>query len=510
MAVLALLSVAIVALVGGSVTPNAACHFLGSRHARIVSTCNEGLCVDLGRDPNGAFGHVDSGLPVVTCDAAMRSVHELLGEQPREALDELSSDPAREILEFLRNSILIDLNLLSLGLNTARTDFTDSLGVLDSWMLRITARDWQRWETEGVPRVVASAEWQSLRDVYERVLRTSITSSWVHAAHRDGLNAAIGFYFDFLAFMGRHMVSRSVVRHMREVVAHTKPVHRLPDFREQEAPGSAGVPTSAQGLVGLSQCIEGLTRGSESKTERLRFALKGWKDRSVSAAQAMIGQQIRGSLCPVLPRVVSNFRDQLNRMDHVTLGVTLIDMCRSHLALAQLRDARQTLARLAYTGDSSVVREGRDLDFLYNDALPWGLGMSAPNASPAELREIVMNVMDDFLASRIPLSSERAARAFGRAIGLAVLQEVDISHIPIRASMVRLLHPRVRMELESFAELRALLGDFPLACFAALATGVNEVLTPGGQWMFSNDEWTALFVPGYGGVVGDFEEVFYT
>jgi hypothetical protein len=247
--------------------------------------------------------------------------------------------------------------------------------------------------------------------------------------------------------------------------------------------------------------------------------MKGWTQDSESAAQAMIGHQIRGSLCPILPQLVASFHVQPNRIDLVTLGVTLIDMCRSHLDGASLRDARQSLARLVFVSDSPVIRMGRDIEFLYNDSLTWGLVMNAQSASRSELTGTVTSVLADLLSERLlpdaaagqlVLADDRDARALGRAIGLAILHEVEISHIPMHTSLVRLLHPRVRMELESFAELRALLGDFPLACFAALATGVNEVLTPGGQWMFSNDEWTALFVPGYGGVVGDFEEVFYT
>lgn len=291
--------------VQGAVYTSEACHVLGARFAHIVSTCEFGWCVNLGRDVHGAFGPLEAGLPRVSCEAAVRHVDEFLHEQRYEEPLEVTEDPAEQLLEFIQTRLLVDLELISLGLDTSRDGFIQSMGALDAWMLRVAAQDWTQWTSRVLARVVTSEEWKALHELFANILRLSITGTWLQAGRRDALSSAIRFYFDFVSLMGRHLVSPGAVWQMHIAIAHREPIHRLSDSRDREVPWSSGVPSSVNGLVRLSLYIEELASGALNHTEWLRLVLKGWRDdRSASAAQAMIGDAFRIRLPTRCPRFV--------------------------------------------------------------------------------------------------------------------------------------------------------------------------------------------------------------
>ena len=64
-----------------SVAPNDACHFLGARFAKTGSVCSDGVCLNIGRAPDGSFSSVSKASAIVTCDAAVADVHTRTGDQ---------------------------------------------------------------------------------------------------------------------------------------------------------------------------------------------------------------------------------------------------------------------------------------------------------------------------------------------------------------------------------------------------------------------------------------------
>jgi hypothetical protein len=144
------------------------------------------------------------GMPIVHCEAAVGYMQQFLNEQPR-SLDESARESADQVIEFIGNSLLVPLEMLALGTNTSLNGFVEAAGVFDTWTLRKAANDWTHWSTIVVPRVRASEQWRSKRNVYSNLVRLMITSSWLHVDQRNALNAAIHFFFDFAAIMGSHL-----------------------------------------------------------------------------------------------------------------------------------------------------------------------------------------------------------------------------------------------------------------------------------------------------------------
>jgi hypothetical protein len=180
-------------------------------------------------------------------------------------------------------------------------------------------------------------------------------------------------------------------------------------------------------------------------------------------------------------------------MDHVALGVTLIDMCRAELPIALLKQARQRLARFVYPSGRRVLPIGTE--FLFNDSYLWGLGLHVPGASHTELAEMTTDIVRAFRASSVSpdVGEGIVGRAYGRAIGLAILHGGDLRVVNVDARLARFLHPRALVEVETVDELEAQVGGYSLALFFGMATGVDDCLSPGGMWMYSEEEWAALF-----------------
>ena len=173
--------------------------------------------------------------------------------------------------------------------------------------------------------------------------------------------------------------------------------------------------------------------------------------------------------------------------------VTLIDMCRAELPIALLKEARQTIARLLFRSGQRVVPSGTR--FLLNDSYLWGLGLHVPGASHTELAEMTTDIVRAFRASSVSpdVGEGIVGRAYGRAIGLAILHGGDLRFLNVDARLARLLHPRARMQVRTVEELEAHLGGHSLGLFFGMTTGVDDCLSPGGMWMFSDDDWEALF-----------------
>lgn len=489
-----------------SITGNQACHYLGSRFAHTVSSCSQSFCVDMGRRASGMFAPFGAEFPTVSCDAAVGYMLQILADVTP-AVHGSGRDSAEEMLEFIDKSLLAELELLALGGDTSRGSFVESAGVFDAWTLQKAATDWESWSDIVVPRILASGQWLAMRNVYSALAGLLITSSWLYVEQRRALNAAIRFHFDFVALMGHHLLPHSLVKFMRGAVAHAHLEHRQSDSRDYRSRQQYGVPSCPHKVVELSRYIDDFARGVDVDTERLRRLMKGWSTRPNSAAQALIGDQIRSSLCRILPRVISQFQTHKHRLEHVTLGVTLIDICRPLLPKALLRIARNELASLYHSTRRGVVRDGRDVRFLYNDSLHWGMGLESEQASPAELSVSVASVLEDFLAHQtLPSSASgtrelvlgtddlELARAFGRAVGLSILHAVELPPLGISASVARLLHPRDRINIRSMRSMHNRLDGLPINIFTAVSAGINESLGPGGVYMFSEDEWVRLFV----------------
>lgn len=99
---------------------NHACHFAGARFARIVSTCEEGVCTGLTRHGTGQFEQTSGDeAELVSCDDARESVYEFLAASgvPLRRPKRFGRDhrDAPELLELLRVSVVPLLEPLSFG-----------------------------------------------------------------------------------------------------------------------------------------------------------------------------------------------------------------------------------------------------------------------------------------------------------------------------------------------------------------------------------------------------------
>lgn len=489
----------------GTFTGPEACHFLGSRFAHRFSTCRQGICSGIGRDQSGMFAPYVADLPVITCEAAVEEMQVFLSETLLESsvsrIEGNQVDPAGEILEFLRQTLLPGMRIVTLGIDPSAGNFIDFAEGYDSWTLRLAASDWAAWSSTIAPRIVASDQWVGMHNIYATLMRMLLTDSMLASGQRKSLFAVLSFYFDFVALMGRHLVPDESVRSMGYAVVHTQPAHRQLGHRDARFGYSLGVPSTASDIVVLSKYIDQLADRAVTDTHQLRWFFKGWEANSNSAAHAIIGDQIRGSICPILDRFVSFFANQVNRIDHVSLGVTLIDLCRGSVPLARLQSSRRALATLVFGHNHGVIRWGRNVEFLYNDSMSWGNGL---HGEAEDLRVLAATLLEDFLLVQITNSAQSGeganlvkgvemATALGRAVGLAIRHGADVKFLPVAPSVARLLHPRIRARVGSMNEMRAHLHGMSLESFVALAGGVEEALGPGGIYMFSNDAWIALF-----------------
>lgn len=489
-----LLHAGVVLCAASIVTPDAACHFIGSKSAKSFSVCADGFCRNIRRDSH------EQAPQLVTCDEAIDEFVKLqtLRSSPVGKTRPSGEVTATKIVEFLDQWILPHLELLELGLNVSGSRFANSASTLDEWTLREASNDWVTWTNVIAPQVTSSSAWTELRSVYIGILALSRKTSYLDREQDDWLTEALLYYFDLVALFGKHLFDEPLVVHVGRLVQHRlhSPV--------------VGVPAAPADIVSLASVVDRVGSGDsrDSDLVRLSLLLHGWEPAVPSAAQALIAQHMAWSLCPFLQHVFASFNSLRNPPAHIKIGVSLIDICLRITSL-DLMGAKQMLAAVLHQQFSPVVAPpaGDPADFLKDDSLPWGLGLFSVSESSEMNSFTARSILNDFISYNVPevaevglgsfplnrLRAKGMGRAFGRAMGLCIIHDAGIGFLRIPKRFARLLHLEVRKRLRTKTQLLLILGSTHIEVLSTVRSGLEETLGPAGFYLYSEARWMDLF-----------------
>lgn len=488
-------------------TGDQACFLLGYRFAHAASACVEGLCSNI---LETRTGHIvpspGTGYPIA-CASAVGTANDFLRDH--------SSTCCRRdhAAQLARSEVIPSLKLLVFGASVPSIALLAGLEKLDEWALREAARDWRQWRSVTVPAFFESPVGESLIEVVQIILARWQRASMLPNGANTSMVAVVQFVFDFTAITGRRIVPDVVAESLSDSIAAQPhmygPDHRLGVRVSFTVPVS--VPVDTEALIEISRDIEYLSTVSAGPTmhalNRLAILVSQW---TLSSSQALLAEQIRSSLCSSL---VTPFRlaatERVGSMRLIKTCVTLIDFCSGFAPLAALESARDVVASILHPADGGLsVASDNALAALSNDAQPWPLGLSRrlsvsqQRVAAAEILRTVLRAVaifvraEDLMFHRIVFlsTSFAAARALGRAIGLALLYGAGLAHWRLQPAVVQLLHARQRPLLaDSMACITTAIGTEHVAQFLQMAFGVDDVLSPGGHEIFTTTEWSRRF-----------------
>lgn len=497
------------------VTPDAACHFIGSRFAKVASVCHHGVCTSIRRDKDGTFSIRQPESEPVTCEAAVKEFLDFLSKRkPRVRKERATQEmTVNKIRRYVDESIVPALDQMNDGLDSSSERFAEAAATFDEWTLRLASDDWGSWSESIVPLVTNSSEWKEMEIAYLRLHMLWMGSSYLDHQQEDWLTTALLFYFDFVALFGKHLFEAHYVARIGLAVYNAVPWYRRLDSREAKSKLSAGVPATPADIVSLAGSIDRVSRGETRDADLIRLALlfKAWQDDVPSASRAMIEHQISNSVCPDLKAVVASFRVLPGQQEQIKVGIALVDFCHGVVPRADLRVAVRALASIQYQTETPMLPPfaGQVVEFLRNDTLPWGLGLHIDEQWPLSRIFTATSLLEDFITTVVPqaragrtdrfplnaFAKSGHARAFGRAVGLCITHESDVGGLPIPAAVAQLFHPRFRLDVLSKDDFYSRLDSTHVDVFFAVQAGIEESLGPGGFYLYSQDEWIALFKP---------------
>lgn len=469
--------VAAAGIVSSDVSGDAACHFVGSRFANSESVCNDGVCSKIGRRSAGIDSDVFGDVEAITCDTAVAEMRSVFNAQRVAWTDSPPAD-AHILLAWLADIVVPALESWALGLGVTKFHFYNHAAHFDALTLQMASADWEHWSEIIVPRVTSSSEWHAVQRAYRMMLRVAREASYLD--HHPWLTQVLLFYFDLVALFGAHSLASAEITGLRDATLHADPVYRRRHASERSSVRELLV-TSPTGIIQLSKSIErfGSHASNDEDLIRLELGLRGWEAERFSSSRAIIEDQITWSLCPDLARVFEALRSRGGRTDQRKVGVTLIDFCHQRVPQLYLLEAQSTLALILNDDDFDAPFRGEHagtpasvlLDDFLRDMFPTGLGWE----------EFPLNALGG------------SAREFGRLVGFCIIEGADISFLRVSAGVADMLHPRLRKRMTTIEALKAHLGGTSVEVFNNFLYGVEEVMNPGGFFLFSPDEWLALF-----------------
>jgi hypothetical protein len=416
---------------------------------------------------------------------------------------------APELLELLRVSVvplLEPLSFGSIGTEQPLSGFKRS----DDRALVLVTSSFRHWREETAPVLLRDPLIEEIRNLFEHVFYTGRQRSLGYATLRARVQTAIHFYFDLAALLGHHFLNPQAIESGSSIVRNSEPGYRAVTRWEMYAGLSwQGVPTETSALLSVSVTIDRLADLAAEPVAQDLWVLfrliSGLYEQTPSSQLALIQDQITSSLCPNLDRFIDNlsrsWRPVTTTM--VTLAASLVEGCQGRSPMAARRQTRRAIVRWVLRGEGvqPECRPGVPAHaFLSREDLTWSLGL--PESQKAEAARLLA----EFTFSRIQWMAKESfrvmtpknsfpsdAKALGRALGLAILHEVDLSPLRIHPHVVEILHPTFRVSIPTISHLVSAVFPASAEFVLMVAIGIEDVLGFGGFEMFSDEEWMALF-----------------
>lgn len=491
-----------------TLTGDDACHFVGSRFVRTSSTCVSGVCVGLMKRESGTYARHLPGNPAVTCMDARSDVMEFLVESKSPDIHTKSAD-AQEVIDQFAETVVPILEELAFGIQLERDVVTWALFKFDRFVLTLAAENFQEWRESCVAAVWTSDPLLRMSDLMKRIVSTGLTRSLTYFELRRSLHSAIYFYFDLAALLGTHFLDPSIVVLASRTVFDTDSGYRRLTRREfHPSPTPIGLPETAEEVLILSSALERMLPHYRNHLladlEVVYYLLVGWLETPESSCKGLMQDQIESAICPQLPRIFRRISSSHARSDSLLrLTGALIEVCRPVISMEARLEARAVLA--LWDHESRGV--GIPVDVTLSSTTPylWDLGFSI--AEPVSARVRAQSLLSGLLGRKVvPVkkadnrvtvgfrdNDPMTPRAFGRALGLAIIHDVDIKFLRLDATVVKMLHPRFRVSAGRLADVAADIAPMTPEMLFHVNGGLEEVLGHGGHEVFSCDEWLALF-----------------
>lgn len=478
-----------------------ACHFLGARFARTVSSCDAGVCVGVTRLPSGRYSSSFAlGGSAVACGEAQLRFGEFLGAGSRWLGDR------QELLYESRSTVLPFLTLLAFG-SASDAEQVESLCRFEESARKVAADDMHEWRMFVAPFLLESTEIAQARQLFVFILHAAQNRPFTHGSLVPLLQAGLHFYFDIAALLGHHFLAPDSVEAASRIVQSSVPRYRpLGCWEAGAGVGWEGVPTDAHRVVSLSSAIDRLgdlsANVSDADVSAISQLLIGWRGDAVSSTKTLLSYQVRASLCwsltEVAAKLVASNADQL--------AISLLDLCRPVLSVSKLVEVHDVLttrlARASPPGGSAAALLG-------TSDLASSLGRPGAPVGPIAGR-IERTLLGDIPASKVEwiltprgrlvrfaANAAEKARAFGRALGRRILHGAGLQTLHLHPDLARWLHPRIRMSICDLAHVRATIAPTTLEELLYISWGLGEVLGPGGFEIYSNHNWMLLITSTY-------------
>ena len=419
-----------------------------------------------------------------------------------------------ELMRLLRTEVIPILERLELGAFIAPATLDATLRKFEERARVLAARNFQEWQETTVPVLLASPEILEVTRLTSQLMARLVESPLTFASIRDSQGTAIHFYFDIAALLGQITLRPQIVPAALMLLRRSIPRYRAIDARERYAPLEwRGVPSDVATALLVAGAVERVAdpNGVFLKEDftLLLHLLSGWELSPASAAKVLLREQIETGLCPQLSGLVARLPVGPRFSQSILLVVvSLLDLCRPYMLMARRTQVREGILR-RLIGDDAGIPDSRGVsavDFLLNESTLWYAGFS-PSTSVSRRYVIAEKALRDFIAARVTWSP-KAGRlvvprflggagkdpvGFGRALGLAIVEGVNLHSLNLDIALIGFMHPSIRVSAPDLDEVRGLIAPTTVGEMRGILHGLQDILCCGGFEMFSASEWLALF-----------------
>jgi hypothetical protein len=495
-----------------TISDSEACSFVGFRFAHTRSTCDEaGLCSNVAVDGTTVVCalHPLAREPL-TCDAARRIMEAFLAPfaQTSKKRPRSEESDSSKFLTAMRISIIPELDKLSAGRSVDRDRLYAAMRHLGEQAVQMAAINWSKWRNETCREITADRTFGRLKEITKGLVWYFLRRL-LDEADWPG-QEAIGFLFDISALVGETFFLGSVTS-ATWGFHWWVPKFRQPDngYAAQPSVEPIGFPKNARGAIQSSSMLERFSSGAiyQEDFASMESFLKGWLDsRRSESMETMIQDQVRRDLCPVLySAFVEDSRVKWKSITAFKIATSLISVCRM---FTKPRDLELLVDAMGRVYGAPMLASIVSPAFLADPNNSCEAGFHA-RTSTEERKDLISEMIDYFNSTlqfietddsgrRVPvLPDQPTGLSFGRTIGLAVRERVDLRVLRLSPDFVYMLHPKFRSATSNEYDREIFFPQHdqdvaidwePMHTFLR---GFLEGMGPGGVYRFDIDEIVA-------------------
>ena len=492
-------------------TAQDACHFVGARFARVGSSCDaDGVCTGIRLDAYGRYCDTTESSSAVSCKEAQRDMEEFISrygkEKRRSKRSRKNSGVAPELLEALEKFVIPALELVAFGSENCGWVKMHLFG-FDERCLEIVSADPSGWREVTAPTLLKSAPVAELSRLCHRISHAYIQRPLSYATQRHLMQTAVQFCSDLSAVLGSGFLDFSWLERSRIALHESQPLYRPVDSRDRQGELSwTGVPEDSSRAVALASAVTHVSFADRKQLLLIYKLLAGWDHSPPTAAKWLMADLLWENVCYQLPWVLQKIAQ---KFPDVIFLSSLVDLCRPLLPMSELRKARDEIQRALKRPNEpglTLTAGASGAEFFIDPDLPWSAGWSV--SVPLHQRPaLTCGLLTDFLTTRVEFAdaiggvsgkvwkirNNSDATALGRAIGLSILNGVDLSPLSLNRSFVSFLHPLTRLGVMNLRAIQIEIEPSSTEQILAISSGIYSSLGPGGFEMFTLDEWMRIF-----------------